>query len=97
MTSLMRARARHSSLWNGARQSLVADETLFVDLKVDGRDRVLYLLNTGANSRRVVFPLTELGARQFSDAVSQAPVAVNGDSLVIDMDGLSARFVALTD
>lgn len=97
VASLMRARARHSSLWNGARQSLVADETLFVDLKVDGRDRVLYLLNTGANSRRVVFPLTELGARQFSDAVSQAPVAVNGDSLVIDMDGLSARFVALTD
>ena len=44
-----------------------------------------------------MFPLTELGARQFSDAVSQAPVAVNGDSLVIDMDGLSARFVALTD
>ena len=81
----MRAWARHSSLWNGARQSLVADETLFVDLKVDGRDRVLYLLNTGADSR------------QFSDAVSQAPVAVNGDSLVIDMDGLSARFVTLTD
>ena len=46
---------------------------------------------------RVVFPLTELGARQFSDAVSQAPVAVNGDSLVIDMDGLNARFVTLTD
>lgn len=43
VASLMEARGRHPALWNGAWQNLVADETLFVDLKVDGRDRVLYL------------------------------------------------------
>ena len=97
VASLMRVRARHPALWNGSRQSLVAGEALLVDMKVYGEDRVLYLLNTGGTNRRAAFATAQLGAGRFTDAVTQEPMAVTGDSLVIDLPGLSALFVALAD
>ena len=97
VASLMRIRTQHRALWNGSRQSLIADETLFVDLKVDADDRVLYLLNTGQDSQRVAFSATALDAQRFTDIISHTPITVMADSVVIDIDGLSALFLALSD
>ncbi len=51
LADLMKLRSQKPALWSGSRKTLFADDSLLVEEKNEGSERIYYLLNTGLTER----------------------------------------------
>ncbi len=89
----MNLRDAHKSLSNGTRRHIYSDESVYIDLKQSGKDRVLYVLNAGTAPREItiggdVWQAAGLGTCGLTKLVGKGSVS----SGVIQAPALSGTF-----
>lgn len=90
---LMKLRNENSALWNGKRIHLFATKTQYADMKQDGENKVIYLLNTGTKAETFQLEESKIGAGVLVDGITGEKFSVSGGKYNVSVDGLSARFL----
>jgi glycosidase len=95
VAKLMQVRAANAALAVGVRTHIFSNESLFVDRKDAGTNRVLYLLNTKNAATTVTLSSLVLGVTtELSDLITGEIVTVNGSSqYIITLPGLTGRLL----
>lgn len=61
VAKMLSLRDSHPALERGTRTHIYSDDTLYVDLKESGKDKVIYVLNVGLKDRKLSFSNDALG------------------------------------
>ena len=93
VTSLMNLRENNPALWKGSRVNLVANTTQYADLKQDGNDKIVYVLNTGTSATTIVIPMNKVGGTKLVDALTNEVITGSNGNYNIPVQGLSGRFL----
>ena len=96
LARLLAVRAAHPALYAGARTLLDRDSKRYVELKVAGSERILYLLNTGSNAINMDVSTTKLGAvKEVEDLMDGSMITPTGTSLTIPVPALTGRILLI--
>lgn len=91
---LMNLRDANPALAVGSRTHVYSDQTLYIDRKDAGANRVLFLLNTGTSEATVTLKAAAIGSpAELADLVAGDVVTEGADGFVIVLPALSARFL----
>ena len=95
VAQLMQVRAANPALSVGARRHIFSNDSLFVDSKEAGANRVLYVLNTQAGAKTLAVSASMLGASgAMQDLLSGESVSVNASGqYVLAVPGLTGRLL----
>jgi glycosidase len=93
--TLMVLRATNPALWSGTRTHVYADNTLYIDRKEAGSNRVLYVLNTGTSATNVkLAPATVNSEAGLTDLQSGAKFNLASGYYELTIPALSGRFLS---
>jgi glycosidase len=91
--TLMVLRATNPALYTGSRTHVYADNTLYIDRKEAGANRVLYVLNTGSTEALIkIAPAAAGSDAGLTDLFNGAKFNVSAGYYEISVPALSARF-----
>lgn len=93
VSTLINIRKNNSALWNGKRTNIIASEIIFVDLKEDEDNRVIYVLNISTEKQTINISKEKVGGNILIDFVSEDKIESYDNLYSIQIDGLSARFL----
>lgn len=93
---LMKLRSENPALWNGNRTHLFSTMTKYADLKEHGNNKVIYLLNTGTSQESFQLQESQIGKVVLIDGLTGEKISSSGGKYTIPVDGLSARFLLIT-
>ena len=94
VAKLMQVRGEHSALYNGERRNLWLDDTLYADLKVDGEQQVIYVLNTGESQRTLNVDLSRIKtATEFVDLMTGESINIQSVNGAIQVPRLTGRLL----
>ena len=94
VAKLMQVRGEHSALYNGERRNLWLDDTLYADLKVDGEQQVIYVLNTGESQRTLNVDLLRIKtATEFVDLMTGESINIQSVNGAIQVPRLTGRLL----
>jgi glycosidase len=89
LKSLMELRETHPALWNGTRTNLIANESIFADLKQHKDDKMVFVLNISTGSATVTIPQSEIVGGRLRDAFANTVFEVEDGEYQIPIDGLT--------
>lgn len=92
VTSLMNLRESNPALWRGTRTHISADTSTYVDLKTDGTQKLLYVLNVSTSSKTVTITQTAVGGTQLRNALDMGSISASGGSYSVNLEGLTGKF-----
>ncbi|HNZ26094.1 MAG TPA: alpha-amylase family glycosyl hydrolase [Spirochaetota bacterium] len=92
LTSLMNLRESNPALWRGTRSHISADTYTYVDLKTDGAQKMLYVLNVSTDSKTVTVSQSAVGGTTLRGALGAANVNASGGGYSISIEGLTGKF-----
>lgn len=95
VADLMHLRAEHPALWNGNATNLVANSTIFADYKWADDDALVYMLNTGEDSRRVALSQEDVGGDRLVDLLDGTVIEPIRGVYVVNIDGLTGLFLGV--
>jgi hypothetical protein len=96
LSELLALRAAHPALYQGERVKLVADGSVYGDIKQTAAEQVVYLLNLSTTPQSYSLPLAKLrSGSALVDLQSGERLAMGGSSLTVDLPPLSGRFLLL--
>ncbi|MGM0508144.1 MAG: alpha-amylase family glycosyl hydrolase [Fusobacteriota bacterium] len=91
--SLMNLRDTYSALWNGDRVNLIGnDEYVYSDLKVDGDQRIVYLVNVSTETRTVSLPASTVGGTTLRNLMGENTISESSGNYSINVPSLSGVF-----
>lgn len=91
---LMALRAAHPALYRGERTKLVAEGSLYGDIKSADGEQILYLLNLSTAPLSYTLPAGKLGsAGSLEDLLSGEKILLGGGSQAIEVAPLTGRFL----
>lgn len=99
LTQLMSLRAANPVLSSGSRTHVFSDDTLYVDLKSDGTNAFLLVMNTATTARTFNIAAPALGKTALQSAriaAGQANAVVTGAQLSLNVNGLEAAIIEIT-
>ncbi len=88
--SVMRLKVQYPALSRGSRQNLVSTTTIHADLKTDGSQKIVYILNTSTSSETV--QINGVGGSQLRDLLT-GEVISGGGTYSVTAPALSGRFL----
>lgn len=91
VTALMNLRESNPALWRGTRTHISADISTYVDLKTDGTQKIVYVLNVSTASKTVSVSQTTVGGAQLKDALGSTVITASGGSYSVNIDGLTGK------
>ena len=93
---LLALRAAHPALYQGERVKLVAEGSVYGDIKQTAAEQIVYLLNLSTTPQSYSLPLAKLrSGSALVDLQSGERLAMGGSSLTVDLPPLSGRFLLL--
>ena len=96
VTALMSLRATTPALSSGARMHVYSDAVSYIDLKSDGTDHYLLVMNIGKAPRTLTVTAAALGMRELNSAnvsVGQTEISNNANGLKITTPALGAAII----
>lgn len=96
LAQLLAMRAAHPALYQGERVKLVADGSLYGDIKQTAGEQVVYLLNLSTTALSYNLPAGKLrSGSALVDLQSGESLAIGGSSVTVELPPLSGRFLRL--
>lgn len=96
LAQLLGMRAAHPALYQGERVKLVADGSLYGDIKQTAGEQVVYLLNLSTTALSYNLPTGKLrSGSALVDLQSGESLAIGGSSVTVELPPLSGRFLRL--
>lgn len=96
LAQLLGMRAAHPALYQGERVKLVADGSLYGDIKQTAGEQVVYLLNLSTTALSYNLPAGKLrSGSALVDLQSGESLAIGGSSVTVELPPLSGRFLRL--
>ncbi|MEV3842007.1 alpha-amylase family protein [Aeromonas veronii] len=96
LAQLLAMRAAHPALYQGERVKLVADGSLYGDIKQTASEQVVYLLNLSTTALSYNLPAGKLrSGSALVDLQSGESLAIGGSSVTVEIPPLSGRFLRL--
>ncbi|MGN5138216.1 alpha-amylase family glycosyl hydrolase [Aeromonas sp. 164P] len=93
---LLAMRAAHPALYQGERVKLVADGSLYGDIKQTAAEQIVYLLNLSTTALSYNLPAGKLRSGSvLVDLQSGESLAIGGSSVTVEIPPLSGRFLRL--
>ncbi|MGY3857827.1 alpha-amylase family glycosyl hydrolase [Aeromonas intestinalis] len=93
---LLALRAAHPALYQGERVKLVADGSVYGDIKQTAAEQVVYLLNVSSTPQSYGVPVGKLrSGSALVDLQSGERLALGGSSVTVELPPLSGRFLLL--
>lgn len=94
VSKLMKIRSEHPALYNGERRNLWVDDTLYADLKVNGDQQIIYVLNTGESLRTLNIDLSRIKvASMFVDLMTGDKIDIQLVNGAIQVPPLTGRLL----
>jgi glycosidase len=94
VAKLMKVRSEHSALFNGERRNLWLDDTLYADLKVNGHQQVIYVLNTSESERTLNVDLSRIkSSTEFVDLMTGESINVQSVNGAVQVPPLTGRLL----
>lgn len=94
LSQLLALRAAHPALYQGERVKLVADGSVYGDIKQTAAEQVVYLLNVSSTPQSYAVPVGKLrSGSALVDLQSGESLAIGGSSVTVDLPPLSGRFL----
>lgn len=91
-STIMNIRAQHPALYTGERTHLYADDIIYIDLKTEGSEKIVYVLNTGTSSESVSVTQSSVGGSQLRSLITSDVVSASGGDYTMTVDGLTGDF-----
>ncbi|MCB9460386.1 MAG: glycosidase [Anaerolineaceae bacterium] len=95
LADLMHLRSEHPALWNGDATNLVASNTIFADYKWADDDALVYVLNTGESSKRVVISQEQVGGDRLVDLLDGTVIEPIHGLYIVNVEGLTGLFLGV--
>ncbi len=96
LAQLLAMRAAHPALYQGERVKLVADGSLYGDIKQTAGEQIVYLLNLSTTALSYNLPAGKLrSGSALVDLQSGESLAIGGSSVTVELPPLSGRFLRL--
>ncbi|WP_033136048.1 alpha-amylase family glycosyl hydrolase [Aeromonas finlandensis] len=96
LAQLLAMRAAHPALYQGERVKLVAEGSLYGDIKQTAGEQVVYLLNLSTTAISYNLPAGKLrSGSALVDLQSGESLAIGGSSVTVELPPLSGRFLRL--
>ncbi|MCO4173615.1 glycosidase [Aeromonas veronii] len=96
LAQLLAMRAAHPALYQGERVKLVADGSLYGDIKQTAGEQIVYLLNLSTTALSYNLPTGKLrSGSALVDLQSGESLAIGGSSVTVEIPPLSGRFLRL--
>jgi hypothetical protein len=93
LSQLLALRAAHPALYQGERVKLVAEGSVYGDIKQTAAEQVVYLLNVSTTPQSYAVPVGKLrSGSALVDLQSGENLAIGGSSVTVDLPPLSGRF-----
>ncbi|OZG74285.1 glycosidase [Hahella sp. CCB-MM4] len=99
ISGLMAIRKDHPALYLGSRKHIVSNEgeALYVDYKVAGADKVLFVVNVTESSRTLLLNVNNIdGNTSLTDLESAEELNAVGNTLTVELLPLQARFLEVS-
>lgn len=96
-STIMALRNQYSAMYNGIRTNLYVDNNLYIDLKIDDNNRILYGLNRLTNTQNKTFTDTELGGQKLLNLLTGEEIYPVNHVFTISFEGLSGTFYLISD
>ena len=94
LSELLALRAKHPALYQGERVKLVADGSVYGDLKQTASEQIVYLLNVSSTPQSYALPAGKLrSGSALVDLQSGENLAIGGSSVTVDLPPLTGRFL----
>ncbi|MFQ5605376.1 MAG: alpha-amylase family glycosyl hydrolase [bacterium] len=93
--ALMQLREEYPALWNGARQNIRADQTLYADIKTYQNEQILYLLNTATHADTVVISQKIVGGQRLENILSKQVYFIEDGKFTLHVEGLTGIFLKI--
>lgn len=96
LSKLLALRAQHPALYQGERVKLVADGSIYGDIKQTANEQIVYLLNVSTTPQSYNLATAKLrSGSALLDLQSGESLAIGGSSVTIALPPLSGRFLRL--
>ncbi|MFQ1833666.1 alpha-amylase family glycosyl hydrolase [Aeromonas veronii] len=96
LAQLLAMRAAHPALYQGERVKLVAEGSLYGDIKQTAGEQIVYLLNLSTTALSYNLPTGKLrSGSALVDLQSGESLAIGGSSVTVEIPPLSGRFLRL--
>lgn len=94
LSQLLALRAAHPALYQGERVKLVAEGSVYGDIKQTAGEQVVYLLNVSTTPQSYAVPVGKLrSGSALVDLQSGENLAIGGSSVTVDLPPLTGRFL----
>ncbi len=96
LSQLLALRAKHPALYQGERVKLVAEGSLYGDIKETAAEQIVYLLNVSSTPQSYAVPVGKLrSGSALVDLQSGESLAIGGSSVTVELPPLTGRFLLL--
>lgn len=96
LSTLLGLRAKHPALYHGERVKLVADGSIYGDIKQTKGEQIVYLLNVSTTPQSYSLPVGKLrSGSALLDLQSGESLAMGGSTVTVDLPPLTGRFLLL--
>ncbi len=94
---LMALREQYSSLWNGTRVNLIADDKFYADLKTDNESKIIYVMNITENSQEIELDFSNLDfeVNELEDLITGEILPISSSTFTDNMKALTSRFLLI--
>ncbi|MEL7382079.1 MAG: pullulanase-type alpha-1,6-glucosidase [Pseudomonadota bacterium] len=94
LAKLMQVRSEHPALYNGERRNLWIDDSLYADLKVNGEQQIIYVLNTAVSARTLTLDLARIKlATELIDLMTGETIDIQAVNATIEVPALTGRLL----
>jgi len=96
-STIMGLRQEYSAMYNGVRTNLTVTADLYVDLKVDDDNSILYGLNRLTSSQTRTYSVSTLGGSTLTNLLTGDKIYASNGYITVSFDGLSGMFFLISD
>ena len=92
LRTLMSLRDTYDSLWNGTRDNLLVNDTMYVDLKTSATNQVVYAMNIGDALQSITLDASAMNGTTLRNLITGETFTISNDSVTVDVSGLTGAF-----
>jgi len=97
VSTIMALRDEYSAMYNGERTNLYVDSNLYVDLKVDTDNSILYGINRLTTEQTHTFTVTQLGGTKLVNLLTGEEIIAVNNVFTVPFNGLSGVFYLVVE
>ncbi len=92
LSNLMLLRSSYDSLWNGVRDNLYVDDSVYIELKTSENNQILYVLNISNTVQSITIQTNKLNGAQLNNLFLPENLTISGNNIVINIPPLTAYY-----